>query len=69
MSSWAFQPLSSATAAVSTAKTGIFRYWNGSEWIVGDLNRFESDEFKFIKEIQYWDGDKWELILFNSPIL
>jgi hypothetical protein len=66
MSSWAFQPLTTAAQLSSTAINGKIRYWDGTEWIIGNLNKFDGSEFKTLQDIQLWDGDQWVTVAFDA---
>jgi len=65
MSSWAFQPLSTSAAILSTP-SAIFKYWDGSEWISGTLNIYDGNEFVAVGQLKIWDGNEWTIIRLRS---
>jgi len=61
MSAWAFHPLASSAATLSTP-SAIFKYWDGSEWLTGTLNIYDGSDFVIVEQLNIWDGNEWKII-------
>lgn len=42
-----------------TDSSGLIHYWNGSQWVEGELKYWNGTKWVDGAELKYWNGNKW----------
>ena len=49
----------SSFSMVITYSSGLIHYWNGSQWVEGELKYWDGTKWVDGAELKYWNGNKW----------